>query len=110
MTTVSWVTAFLDLPPDLLATGTHFWSAVTGYAVSPPRGDDAEFTTLLPPVGDPYLKIQRTGTGDGKVTGPSVHLDLHVTSVAESAARGESLGAEAVHRSEHGYVVLRSPG
>src|SRR6478609_7551411 len=106
MTTVSWVTAFLDLPPEVHAAGTHFWSAVTGYAVSPPRGDHAEFTTLLPPVGDPYLKIQRTAAGDGESTVPGVHLDLHVTSAAESATRAVALGAEVVLRSEHGYVVL----
>jgi len=110
MTTVSWVTAFLDLPPDVHAAGTHFWSAVTGYAVSAPRGEHAEFTTLLPPVGDPYLKIQRTAAGGADVTGPGVHLDLHVTSASQSAARAEALGAEVAHRSEHGYVVLRSPG
>ncbi|MEW1953378.1 VOC family protein [Terrabacter sp. NPDC080008] len=109
MTRVSWLTAFLDLPPDVHAVGTRFWAAVTGYAVSPPRGDEAEFTTLLPPVGDPFLKIQRTGCGEGP-TDPGVHLDLHVASAPESAARAEGLGAQVVDRSEHGYVVLRSPG
>ena len=109
MTTVSWVTAFLDLPPDVHAAGTRFWSAVTGYAVSPDRGADAEFTTLLPPVGDPYLKIQRTAA-DTEGSLPGVHLDLHVASTEQSATRAGTLGAEVVHRSEHGYVVLRSPG
>jgi hypothetical protein len=109
MTTVSWVTAFLDLPPDVHAAGTRFWSAVTGYAVSPDRGDDAEFTTLLPPVGDPYLRIQRTAADtEGRL--PAVHLDLHVASAEQSAARAGTLGAEVLHRSEHGYVVVRSPG
>jgi hypothetical protein len=108
MTTVSWVTAFLDLPPDVHEAGVHFWSAVTGYAVSPPRGDAAEFATLLPPVGDPFLKIQRTGAQDP--SRPGLHLDLHVTSVAASADRAEGLGAAVVHRSDHGFVVLRSPG
>lgn len=108
MTTVSWVTAFLDLPPAVHEAGTRFWSAVTAYAVSPPRGEHAEFTTLVPPVGDPFLKIQRTG--DDAATVPGLHLDLHVTSAADSAARAEGLGAEVVRRSEHGYVVLRSPG
>jgi hypothetical protein len=108
MTTVSWVTAFLDLPPDVHEASTRFWSAVTAYAVSPPRGEHAEFTTLVPPVGDPFLKIQRTS--GGSTTAPGLHLDLHVTSEADSAARAEGLGAEVVHRSEHGYVVLRSPG
>ena len=110
MTRVSWVTAFLDLPPDVHTVGTHFWAAVTGYAVSPPRGDEGEFTTLLPPVGDPYLKIQRTGCGDAPAAGPGLHLDLHVASADHSAAGAQGLGAKVVHRSEHGYVVLRSPG
>ena len=110
MTKVSWVTAFLDLPPDVHEAGTRFWSAVTGYAVSPPRGDGAEFTTLLPPQGDPFLKLQRTDSGEPPESGPSVHLDLHVLSASESAERAESLGATVLHRSPHGYVVLRSPG
>lgn len=108
MTTVSWVTAFLDLPPDVHEAGTRFWSAVTAYAVSSPRGADAEFTTLLPPVGDPFLKVQRTA-GDGTASA-GLHLDLHVASAAASTERAEGLGAQVVHRSEHGYVVLRSPG
>jgi hypothetical protein len=108
MTTVSWVTAFLDLPPHAHEAGTRFWSAVTGYAVSPPRSDHAEFTTLLPPHGDPYLKLQRTDADDDAA--PAVHLDLHVASVDDSTSRAERLGAEVVDRSEHGYVVLRSPG
>jgi hypothetical protein len=109
MTTVSWLTAFLDLPPDVHEAGSRFWSGVTAYAVSPARGDHAEFTTLLPPVGDPYLKIQRTAGGGG-TAGPAIHLDVHVTSPAESASRAEGLGAKVAHRSPHGYVVLRSPG
>lgn len=108
MTTVSWVTVFLDLPPDVHEPGTRFWSAVTAYAVSPPRGSRAEFTTLLPPVGDPFLRIQRT-TGDGPLA-PGLHLDLHVSSADASTERAEVLGAQVVHRSQHGYVVLRSPG
>ncbi|MER7070711.1 VOC family protein [Terrabacter sp. NPDC000476] len=114
MTTVGWVTAFVDLPPGVHEAGTRFWSAVTAYAVSPARGDEGEFTTLVPPVGDPYLKLQRTRGGGGSRgaggSGPGTHLDLHVASPIESAAHAEGLGAEVVHRSEHGYVVLRSPG
>jgi hypothetical protein len=108
MTTVSWVTAFLDLPPEVHEAGVRFWSAVTGYAVSPPRGDHAEFTTLLPPVGDPFLTIQRTGAQDPSRTG--LHLDLHVRSAAASTDRAEGLGAAVVRRSDDGFVVLRSPG
>ena len=72
-------------------------------------GTMAEFTTLLPPVGDPYLKIQRTAARRREpypgCTSTCTSGRLH-----ESAARAEALGAEVVHRSEHGYVVLRSPG
>ena len=33
-----WTTAFLDLAPEHWEKGVAFWSAVTGYAVSPVRG------------------------------------------------------------------------
>ncbi|KJK10363.1 hypothetical protein UB45_18520 [Terrabacter sp. 28] len=110
MTTVSWVTAFLDLPPQVHEAGSRFWTGVTGYAVSPPRGDEGEFATLVPPDGDPFLKLQRIGAGGATPTGPSVHLDLHVASATDAAARSESLGATVVHREPDAYVVLRSPG
>jgi hypothetical protein len=110
MTTVSWVTAFLDLPPDVHEAGTRFWAAATGYAVSPARGAEGEFLTLVPPHADPFLKVQRTGTDGGEATGPSVHLDLHVASPDAAAARAESLGAEVVRQPPDGYVVMRSPG
>ena len=45
---------------------------MTGYALSPSRGEDAEFATLLPPSGDAYLRVQRLGSGR-----PGVHVDLH---------------------------------
>ncbi|GAB3870994.1 VOC family protein [Terrabacter terrigena] len=110
MTTVSWVTAFIDLPPHVHEAGMRFWASATGYAVSPPRGEEAEFTTLLPPLGDPFLKLQRTGAGGGAPVGPSVHLDLHVGSPTGAAARAGALGAAEVTRAPEGYVVLRSPG
>jgi len=110
MSTVTWVTAFLDLPPEVHEAGLRFWSSVTGYAVSPARGVEGEFATLVPPHGDPFLKVQRTGTGGMAPSGPSVHLDLHVEDVDAAAARAEHLGARTVHRSPDGYVVLRSPG
>ena len=117
MIRVVWLTAFLDLPPHLHAGGSRFWSDVTGYAVSPPRGEEAEFTTLLPPSGDPYLKVQRTigiRRPDGSTTDrASVHLDVHVPAavdVAPAAASVTALGGRVLHRSPRGYVVLRSPG
>ncbi|WP_404387147.1 VOC family protein [Humibacillus xanthopallidus] len=117
MIRVVWLTAFLDLPPEVHGAGSRFWSGVTGYAVSPARGDEAEFTTLLPPRGDPFVKVQRTVAvrrPDGSSPDrPSIHLDVHVPTAADIALAAEaavSLGARVVHRSSHGYIVLHSPG
>jgi hypothetical protein len=68
----SWVTAFLDLPAGHVDDAVVFWRSVTGYALSPSRGDHDEFATLLPPSGDAYLRVQRIGSAE-----PGVHLDLH---------------------------------
>lgn len=67
-----WMTAFLDVPPAGYDAAVAFWGGVTGYAVSAPRGDHAEFATLVPPEGDPHLRVQRVADGPG-----GVHLDLH---------------------------------
>ena len=81
----TWLTAFLDLPAPEYDAAVAFWQAVTGYSVSPSRGEHDEFATLLPPSGDAFLRVQRTQEGR-----PGVHLDLH--------APGQS------------FVVHRSPG
>jgi hypothetical protein len=70
--TPTWLTAFLDLPPDRYDEGVAFWRAVTDYGISAPRGDHDEFATLVPPDGDPYLRVQRLADGE-----PGLHLDLH---------------------------------
>lgn len=99
MTRPLWLSAFLDYPADVHARGTAFWSAVTGYAVSPARGADGEFATLVPPDGDDYLRVQRVGDGE-----PRVHLDLHVAD-----PRAVPDGATVL--ADHGdYRTLRSPG
>jgi hypothetical protein len=100
-----WLTAFVDLPGVHHERVSRFWSEVTGWPLSAPRGDEAEFTTLLPPVGDPHLKLQRVG---GVVTG--THLDVHVDDPEAALARAEELGASLVLRHPEGYVVVRSPG
>lgn len=99
------MSAFLDLPPGSFETGTTFWSRVTGYDVSPRRGERDEFATLVPGDGDDYLRVQELEHGPG-----GLHLDLHVASPAQEAERAVALGARVRHRSEHGYVVLDSPG
>lgn len=100
-----WLSAFLDFAAADRARGVQFWSAVTGYAGSPPRGAHDEFATLVPPDGDDYLRVQRRERGPTRI-----HLDLHVEDVDAATASAEALGASTVARPDHGYVVLRSPG
>lgn len=68
----TWLTAFIDLPATAYGAGVAFWEGVTGYAVSPSRGEQDEFATLVPPEGDAYLRVQRVADGAG-----GVHLDVH---------------------------------
>jgi hypothetical protein len=98
-----WISAFLDFAPDGFEEGARFWSSVTEYDVSPPRGDAAEFGTLLPGDGDAFLRVQRLSDGADRI-----HLDLHVPDPRAAADRAAGLGADVI--SDHGYVVLRSPG
>lgn len=101
--TPSWVTAFVDLAPDDHAAGLAFWRDVTGWEVSPSRGTDGEFVSLLPPEGGDHLRVQRLAAGPSRV-----HLDLHVADPRAAADRAVALGATEV--ADPGHVVLRSPG
>lgn len=98
-----WMTAFLDLAPDRFDDGVRFWQGVTGYRLSPSRGDHGEFATLVPPRGDDHLRVQRLGEGPSRI-----HLDLHVTDPRQAAARAADLGAHLV--ADLGHVVMASPG
>lgn len=69
---LTWLTAFLDLPADEFDEAVGFWQAVTGYSLSAYRGGREEFATLLPPSGDAYLRVQQVETGSA-----GVHLDVH---------------------------------
>ena len=100
---VFWVSAFLDFAPTDFDRGVAFWRDVTGYDVSPPRGERDEFATLVPPTGHDYLRVQRLGEGESRI-----HLDLHVEDPRAAADRATSLGASEVV--DQGYVVLTSPG
>lgn len=100
---VRWLTAFLDLPAPVHDAGTRFWLATTGGTLSPPRGADGEFATVLPADGDAYLRVQRLPAG----ALPRVHIDLHVNDVVAVARAAELLGARRLH--EAGHVVLASP-
>lgn len=94
---------FLDLPSSSFERGVEFWRAVTGFGLSPLRGDRHEFATLEPPEGDDYLRAQRVFDGAG-----GIHLDLHVEDPRDAADAAVSLGATEVD--DRGHVVLRSPG
>lgn len=98
-----WTTAFVDLAPVAWDDGVAFWAAVTGYGVSPARGDEGEFATLEPPEGDAHFRVQRLGEGPSRI-----HLDLHVDDVRAASDQAVSLGA--VVLADPGHVVLRSPG
>lgn len=101
--TPAWISAFLDLAPDAFERGREFWRQVTGYALSPARGEHDEFATLVPPAGDDHLRLQRLSSGRSRI-----HLDLHVASPRGAADRAASLGAREV--ADVGYVVMCSPG
>jgi hypothetical protein len=70
---IEWVDAFVDVPERSAADFRAFWSAVTGWPESSPRGDRGQFRSLLPgPVraSRAYLRMQ-------ELAGlPRVHLDL----------------------------------
>ena len=95
------MTAFVDLPDDRFDLGVSFWMNVTQAGLSAPRGADGQFATLVPPDGDPYVRVQRTGAG------PRIHLDLHVEYVAKARETAEHLGATV--DLDLGYVVMTSP-
>ena len=105
MSRVRWITAFVDTAEDRADEAEVCWSRVTGYVVSERRGRRHEFATLVPPTGDPFLKLQRV------VQSPpgGLHLDLHTDDVRGLAAHAEGLGASASYLDE-GYVVCGSPG
>ncbi len=85
------MTGFLDFPASGFESGVQFWKAVTGSSVSEPRGSFGEFATLLPSVGDPYLRVQRVENGPG-----GIHLDLHADNVKDTSGRAQALGATIV--------------
>lgn len=104
-----WLTLFLDFPAGDFDRGTRFWQEVTGSGISARRGPDGAFATLLPPDGDPYLRVQRVQDGPG-----GCHLDVHVDlagrSLDDAAAEAVALGATVRHREPGEVIVLGSPG
>jgi hypothetical protein len=105
MIDVRWLWLFLDTPRGEAPRSWGFWSQVTGWPLSPTRGDDDEFATLVPPRGDAWLKLQAVAAGPG-----GIHLDLDVDDVAASAVEAERLGATRIGAIGAEVVILRSPG
>jgi hypothetical protein len=102
---VRWVTTFLDTAQDQAEQVEAFWSRVTGYRLSQRRGAREEFASLLPPDGDPHLKVQTVLQSSPG----GLHVDLHTDDVRALAGKAERLGASASYL-DAGYVVCRSPG
>ena len=100
-----WLTAFLDNGVEHHDASVGFWRQTTGYELSLPRGDDGEFASLVPPDGDPFLKVQRLHAGADRV-----HIDLHVPDPRAAADHAIGLGATELTFVGVGYVVLTSPG
>ena len=103
--TIGWLTAMLDSPAETAAASETFWGRVTGTRLSPRRGPRDEFATLVPPDGDPFLKVQRVVQS----TPGALHLDLHTDDVRGLAARVDDLGGSTSHH-VLGYVICGSPG
>ena len=103
-TPVRWVSAFLDVTPDVLDAEVAFWSTVTGSELGAPFGDHSEFLPMASPGGDPCLWLQRIDEGAA-----GCHVDLYVDDVTVVADHAIGLGATQTSVGE-GLVVLRSPG
>ncbi len=99
-----WLTAFLDFPASEFDTGAAFWARATGWPRSPSRGALDEFTSLVPPDGADYLRLQRLGTGETRV-----HLDVHVADPEEAAFAAQERGASVVRQVGPRLVVMTSP-
>jgi hypothetical protein len=102
---IRWTWLFLDTPRADADRSWGFWSAVTGWSLSPTRGEHDEFATLLPTRGDAWLKLQAVADGPG-----GIHLDLDVDDVQSAAAEGERLGANRIGGIGDEVVTLGSPG
>ena len=78
----------LDLPPEVHAAGTAFWSAATGHPVEPdPTDPDWQRLGVLG--GGVSFEVQRTGEG----TPPRWHVDVETDDIPAEDARLEALGA-----------------
>jgi Glyoxalase-like domain len=103
---VRWMWAFLDTPGADAGRSWEYWSEVTGWALSEPRGETGQFATLLPAEGDPWVKLQAIAEGAG-----GIHLDLDVEDARSAAEEATRLGAVEIGTlgEPETVVILRSP-
>lgn len=103
--TVRWLWAFVDAPAETFDADLAFWQRVTRTSLSPRRGPQGQFVTLLPEHGAAWVKAQRLDDGP-----PRVHLDLDVTEPLPVARdRAVALGARVLDELDD-VVVCASPG
>jgi len=98
-----WTHVFIDVPDDAVTAAQQFWSEVTGWAVGPPWAGYPDFTSFLPPDGNPYVHVQRIG-GSARI-----HLDFAVEQVEATRDRLAELGAAVGERMAE-WRVMASPG
>lgn len=94
---------FLDTPAADAATSWAYWAHVTSSTLSPVRGENGQFATLVPASGDAWIKVQAVDQGPG-----GVHIDIDTGDRAALVAHAVELGAT-VRATYHDVVVLESP-
>lgn len=100
---IRWNWLYIDRPADRFDEAFAFWTTVSGTRLTPRQGDHAEFATLRPGVGDPYLAAQAVGDDGG------AHPDLDVDDLAAARDRARACGATLL--ADHDtWSLVRSPG
>lgn len=103
MTVTPWLQLFLDVPLAEWQRSVDFWSAATAWSALQPRGEEGQFTSLVPETGEGWVQLQAI---DGA---PRIHLDLDEPDRDATQARSQALGAVPAW-SWAGVPVMRSPG
>jgi hypothetical protein len=101
------MTACLDVDPAVAAVAVAFWQAVTMSTVASSRGARDEISTLVPPDGDPHLRLQ-----DAPVGSAPCHVNVHVQDVDGAAERAVASGADVITAADNDAEdpLLMSPG
>jgi hypothetical protein len=92
-----------DVPSEVSAAETSFWSGALGRPPTPNEdGDDYEFLEGL--LSGLQVMVQRIGTG----ATPRVHVDIETDDVEAEVQRLERLGAVRV-RAVESWWIMRDP-